>query len=109
MSRTSLIMAVLLTEFSGQQPATITFNLGEKKGVGLVEFAPVGAGSLPLRTPVSRQECTGIQSCPPGQRRWITRAAEPRLQTAVGRVPPEALAIGGGPATPHRTECGDVT
>ena len=35
------IMAVLITEFDGQQPAMVTFNLGEKKGVGLAEFAPV--------------------------------------------------------------------
>ena len=35
------IMAVLQTEFSGQQPAIITFNLGEKKGVGQAEFSPV--------------------------------------------------------------------
>jgi len=30
------IQAVLLTECSGNQPASITFNSGEKKGVGLV-------------------------------------------------------------------------
>src|SRR5688572_3393397 len=35
------IQAVLLTEFSGNQPATITFNAKEKKGVGLVEYSPV--------------------------------------------------------------------
>jgi hypothetical protein len=40
------IMAVLLTEFSGDQPVTITFNLGEKKGVAQIEFAPVVPGSL---------------------------------------------------------------
>lgn len=40
------IMAVLITEFSGQQPATVTFNLGEKKGVAQLEFAPVQPGSL---------------------------------------------------------------
>lgn len=34
------IMAVLITEFSGQQPLTATFNVGEKKGVAQVEFAP---------------------------------------------------------------------
>ena len=34
-------MAVLLTEFSGDQPATATFNLGEKKGAAQVDFAPV--------------------------------------------------------------------
>jgi hypothetical protein len=39
------IMAVLITEFSGQQPATATFNLGEKKGVAQVEFAPVMPGT----------------------------------------------------------------
>jgi hypothetical protein len=35
------IMAVLLTEFSGDQPAVVTFNVGEKKGAAQVEFAPV--------------------------------------------------------------------
>ena len=38
------IMAVLLTEFSGQQPATISFNFGEKKGVAQVEYSPVMPG-----------------------------------------------------------------
>jgi hypothetical protein len=40
------VMAVLITEFSGHQPVTITFNLGEKKGVAQIEFAPVMPGSL---------------------------------------------------------------
>lgn len=39
------IMAVLITEFEGQQPATATFNVGEKKGVAQVEFAPVQPGA----------------------------------------------------------------
>ena len=38
------IMAVLLTEFSGDQPAVVTFNVGEKKGAAQVEFAPVMPG-----------------------------------------------------------------
>jgi len=38
------IMAVLITEFSGQQPATATFNVGEKKGVAQVEFSAVMPG-----------------------------------------------------------------
>ena len=38
------IMAVLLTEFSGDQPAMATFNLGEKKGAAQVDFAPVMPG-----------------------------------------------------------------
>ena len=38
------IMAVLLTEVSGHQPVTAIFNVGEKKGVGQVEFAPVMPG-----------------------------------------------------------------
>lgn len=38
------IMAVLITEFSGQQPATVTFNVGEKKGAAQVEFSPVMPG-----------------------------------------------------------------
>lgn len=37
-------MAVLLTEFSGNQPVMVTFNLGEKKGVAQLEFAPVMPG-----------------------------------------------------------------
>jgi len=41
------IQVVALTEFSGQQPLTATFNAGEKKGAATVEFAPVlqGKGS----------------------------------------------------------------
>ena len=38
------IMAVLLTEFNGDQPAMVTFNLGEKRGVAQVDFAPVMSG-----------------------------------------------------------------
>lgn len=38
------IMAVLLTEFEGDQPAMATFNLNEKKGVAQVEFSPVVPG-----------------------------------------------------------------
>lgn len=34
------IMAVLITEFTGQQPLTATFNVGEKKGVAQVDFSP---------------------------------------------------------------------
>jgi hypothetical protein len=39
------IMAVLITEFSGQQPLTATFNVNEKKGVAQVEFAPLQPGA----------------------------------------------------------------
>jgi hypothetical protein len=39
------IMAVLITEFDGQQPATASFNVGEKKGVAQVEFAPEMGGN----------------------------------------------------------------
>jgi hypothetical protein len=35
------IMAVLLTEVSGHQPVTASFNVGEKKGVAQLDFAPV--------------------------------------------------------------------
>ena len=38
------IMAVLLTEFSGDQPAVVTFNLGEKRGVAQLDYAPVIPG-----------------------------------------------------------------
>jgi len=38
------IMAVLLTEFDGEQPAMVTFNVGEKKGTAQIEFAPVMPG-----------------------------------------------------------------
>lgn len=34
------ILQVLITEFDGQQPVTMTFNVGEKKGVAQVEFSP---------------------------------------------------------------------
>ena len=39
------IMAVLITEFSGHQPVTVTFNLKEKRGVAQVDFAPVQPGA----------------------------------------------------------------
>lgn len=39
------MMAVLITEFSGNQPVTATFNVGEKKGTAQVEFAPVQPGA----------------------------------------------------------------
>lgn len=35
------IMAVLITEFSGQQPVTASFNIGEKKGVAQLDFSPL--------------------------------------------------------------------
>jgi hypothetical protein len=38
------IMAVLLTEFDGEQPAMVTFNVGEKKGTAQIDFAPVMPG-----------------------------------------------------------------
>ena len=38
------IMAVLITEFDGQQPVTMSFNVGEKKGVAQADFAPVITG-----------------------------------------------------------------
>ena len=38
------IMAVLLTEFSGEQPAMVTFNVGEKKGAAQLEYSPVMPG-----------------------------------------------------------------
>jgi len=37
-------MAVLITEFSGQQLVIVTFNVGEKKGVAQIGFAPVMPG-----------------------------------------------------------------
>ena len=39
------IEAVLITEFDGQQPVTAVFNVGEKKGVAQVSFAPVQPGA----------------------------------------------------------------
>ena len=45
-------MAVLITEFSGQQPVTGTFNVGEKKGTAQMDFAPVMPGkATPQLTP----------------------------------------------------------
>ena len=41
------IMAVAITEFSGQQPASATFNVGEKKGAAVIEFAQVMPGRNP--------------------------------------------------------------
>jgi len=39
------IQAVLITEFDGQQPATMTFNAMEKKGVAQIDFSPVVPGN----------------------------------------------------------------
>lgn len=39
------IMAVLITEFSGHQPVTASFNFGEKKGVAQLDFSPVMPGN----------------------------------------------------------------
>jgi hypothetical protein len=36
--------AVLITEFNGHQPATMTFNAGEKKGLAQVVFSTVTTG-----------------------------------------------------------------
>ena len=45
------IMAVLITEFDGEQPATVTFNVGEKKGTAQIDFSPVMPGkATPLLT-----------------------------------------------------------
>jgi hypothetical protein len=41
------IQAVLITEFDGHQPATMTFNAGEKRGVATLEFSPVTPGPGP--------------------------------------------------------------
>jgi len=38
------IMAVLITEFDGHQPVTVTFNADEKRGAARLEFAPVQPG-----------------------------------------------------------------
>ena len=38
------IMAVLITEFDAHQPATVTFNVGERNGVAQIEFSPVMPG-----------------------------------------------------------------
>lgn len=38
------IQAVLITEFDGHQPVTVTFNADEKKGVARAEFVPVMPG-----------------------------------------------------------------
>lgn len=41
------IQAVLITEFDGHQPVTVTFNAGEKKGVALADFSPIQPGNAP--------------------------------------------------------------
>ena len=38
------IQAVLITEFDGQQPVTVTFNADERRGVTRAEFAPIMPG-----------------------------------------------------------------
>jgi len=41
------IEAVLITEFDGHQPATMTFNADEKRGVARIEFSSVTPGPGP--------------------------------------------------------------
>lgn len=42
------VMAVLITEFDGHQPVTVTFNAGEKKGSALAEFSrPLPGNATP--------------------------------------------------------------
>lgn len=41
------IEAVLITDFDGHQPATMTFNAGEKRGVATIEFSSVTPGAGP--------------------------------------------------------------
>ena len=41
------IQVVALTEVSGHQPVTATFNAGEKKGAGLIEYAPIMPSTKP--------------------------------------------------------------
>lgn len=43
------IEAVLITEFDGHQPVTVTFNAGEKKGVARADFVPVIKGQQTSR------------------------------------------------------------
>lgn len=49
------IMAVLITEFDGQQPVTMSFNVGEKKGVAQVEFAPAMPGGNPQQAAYNKR------------------------------------------------------
>lgn len=44
------IMAVAITEFSGDQPVTATFNVQEKRGVAQVELASPTPGKAPNAT-----------------------------------------------------------
>lgn len=44
------IEAVLITEFDGQQPLTVIFNAGEKKGVARAEFTKPLAGNQTAQT-----------------------------------------------------------
>lgn len=74
------IMQVLITEFDAQQPVTMSFNVGEKKGVAQVDFAPPISGgnaqaaaynarinqlSLAKRFPLDKvplKKCAGAQA-----------------------------------------------
>jgi hypothetical protein len=70
------IEAVLITEFDGHQPATMTFNAGERRAVATIEFPPVTPGpgpalkaldahlaklNLARRFPLNR---TALKKCP---------------------------------------------
>jgi hypothetical protein len=97
------IMAVLITEFSGNQPVTVLFNPGEKKGVAQAEFSPVQPGAktaqgkqynahisklnLAKRFPLDKallKKCdAGAAAKPPSQG---AQPADVRSQFAVGDV-----------------------
>ena len=95
------IMAVLITEFDGQQPVTASFNVGEKKGVAQVEFAPVMPGGNPSQAAYNAR-INAAQPCealPPQQgAAQEVRWAQERAADGGGAAP--ARQASGKPAAP---------
>jgi len=54
------VMAVLITEFDGQQPVTVTFNPDEKKGSALAEFSRATPGKATPQLAVYNKRITTL-------------------------------------------------
>jgi hypothetical protein len=54
------VIAVLITEFDGQQPVTVTFNPDEKKGSALAEFSRATPGKATPQLAVYNKRITTL-------------------------------------------------
>jgi hypothetical protein len=101
------IMAVLITEFDGQQPVTASFNVGEKTGAAQVEFSPVMSGGNQLQAAYNKR----ISQLNLAKRFPLNKVPLKKCGAEPGAAPPQvkqAKAVPVGPSvcagTPHCTE-----